>query len=102
LSQFDRKKQTEQKEKPKQERQKTKRERIQKPQRERVDVSKVSTRRTDGARSKGRGKERFKPIHPEVDQDAIQKQIKETYARMTEGRGRTRGAARHRRENVKL
>ncbi len=102
MSQFDRKKQTEQKEKPKQERQKTKRERIQKPQRERVDVSKVSTRRTDGARSKGRGKERFKPIHPEVDQDAIQKQIKETYARMTEGRGRTRGAARHRREKREI
>ena len=102
MSQFDRKKQTEQKEKPKQERQKTKRERIQKPQRERVDVSKVSTRRTDGARGKGRGKERFKPIHPEVDQDAIQKQIKETYARMTEGRGRTRGAARHRREKREI
>ncbi|MFY9116169.1 MAG: translation initiation factor IF-2 [Bacteroidales bacterium] len=102
LSQFDRKKQTEQKEKPKQEKQKTKRERIQKPQRERVDVSKVTTKRTETGKSKGRGKERFKPIHAEVDEDAIQKQIKETYARMTEVRGKARGAARHRREKREI
>jgi translation initiation factor IF-2 len=101
LSQFDRKKQTDSREKAKPEKQKTKRERIQKPQRERVDVNKVSAKRTDSTRAKGRGKERFKPIHAEVDEDAIQKQIKETYARMTEGRGKTRGA-KHRREKREI
>ena len=51
----------------------------------------------NGGRGKSRGKERFKPIHVEIDEDAIQKQIKETYARMTEGKGKTKGS-KHRRE----
>ncbi|HBG54509.1 MAG TPA: hypothetical protein DDW70_09950, partial [Rikenellaceae bacterium] len=93
LSQFDKKKPSEDKEKSKADKQKVKRERIQKPHRERVDVNKVPPRKTDNSsRGKGRGKERFKPIHPEVDEDAIQKQIKETYARMTEGKGKTKGS----------
>ncbi len=38
-------------------------------------------------------KDRFtKPVQPEVDEDQIQKQIKETYARMTEGKGKTKGS----------
>ena len=36
-----------------------------------------------------------------MDEDAI-KQIKETYARMTEVRGKARGAARHRREKREI
>ena len=39
----------------------------------------------------------FKGAHVEVDEDAIQKQIKETYARMTENKGKTKGS-KHRRE----
>ena len=102
LSQFDKKKPSEDKEKSKADKQKVKRERIQKPHRERVDVNKVPPRKTDNSsRGKGRGKERFKPIHPEVDEDAIQKQIKETYARMTEGKGKTKGS-RHRREKREI
>ncbi|MDD3521966.1 MAG: translation initiation factor IF-2, partial [Bacteroidales bacterium] len=102
LSLFDRKKPSEDKEKSKAGNQKVKRERIQKPHRERVDVNKVSARKADvPGRAKGRGKERFKPIHPEVDEDAIQKQIKETYARMTEGKGKTKGS-RHRREKREI
>lgn len=38
------------------------------------------------------GKNRFKPVHTEVDEDAVQKQIKETYQRMIEGKGKTKGA----------
>ena len=36
-----------------------------------------------------------------MDEDAIQKQIKETYARMTEGKGKTKGS-RHRREKREI
>lgn len=98
LSQFDRKKPAEDKEKSRADKQKGKRERIQKPHRERVDVTKVTPKKAEnGNKVRGRGKERFKPIHVEVDEDAIQKQIKETYARMTEGKGKTKGS-KHRRE----
>ncbi len=52
----------------------------------------------DSARSKGAKKgERFKAVRPEFDSDEIQKQIKETYARMTEGHGKTK-TSKHRRE----
>ncbi|MFB0973871.1 MAG: translation initiation factor IF-2, partial [Bacteroidales bacterium] len=34
------------------------------------------------------------PLHTEVDEEEIQKQIKETYARLTEGKGKTKGAKR--------
>ena len=54
----------------------------------------------DSGQGGGRGryskKERFKSVRPEVDEDEVQKQIKETYARMTEGRGKTRGSRRRR------
>ncbi|NLF82067.1 MAG: translation initiation factor IF-2 [Bacteroidales bacterium] len=103
LSQFDRKKSTEDKDKSKPaDKHKGKRERIQKPHRERVDVNKVTPKKADnGGRGKSRGKERFKPIHVEIDEDAIQKQIKETYARMTEGKGKTKGS-KHRREKREI
>ena len=103
LSQFDRKKSTEDKDKSKPaDKHKGKRERIQKPHRERVDVNKVTPKKGDnGGRGKSRGKERFKPIHVEIDEDAIQKQIKETYARMTEGKGKTKGS-KHRREKREI
>jgi len=52
----------------------------------------------DGGRSRGgRKNERFKSVRPEFDSDEIQKQIKETYARMTEGHGKTK-TSKHRRE----
>ena len=46
---------------------------------------------------RGRGKDSFKFVKAELDEEEIQKQIKETYARMTEGKGKTKGA-KHRRE----
>ena len=61
-------------------------------------MTKVTPKKAEnGNKVRGRGKERFKPIHVEVDEDAIQKQNKETYARMTEGKGKTKGS-KHRRE----
>ena len=39
-----------------------------------------------------KSKDRFKPVRSEVDEDEVQKQIKETYARMTEGKGKTKGS----------
>ena len=53
----------------------------------------------DSARGAKGGKksERFKPVRTEIDSDEIQKQIKETYARMTEGHGKTK-TSKHRRE----
>ncbi len=37
-------------------------------------------------------RDRFKPVKVEVDEDAVQKQIKETYQRMVEGKGKTKGS----------
>lgn len=55
-----------------------------------------------GNRNKfAKGKERFKAIRPEVDEDEVQKQIKETYARMVEGKGKTKGS-KHRREKREI
>ena len=52
----------------------------------------------ESTRSKSAKKgERFKAVRPEFDSDEIQKQIKETYARMTEGHGKTK-TSKHRRE----
>ncbi len=37
-------------------------------------------------------KDKFKPVRVEVDEDEVQKQIKETYQRMVEGKGKSKGA----------
>ncbi len=50
---------------------------------------------------KNKNAEKFKPIRTEIDEDQIQKQIKETYARMTEGKGKTKGS-KHRREKREI
>ncbi len=90
---------------------KGKRERIHKGQREKVDFSKNASNNQSnnnypdnkshnnnrGDRPNRRNKnDHFKPVHSEVDEDLIQKQIKETYARMTEGKGKTKGSRRRR------
>jgi len=87
-----------------------KRERIKKGGQAKVDVynTEGSNHRQQGGGQQGghqnnqrgknnRNQERFKPVHVEVDEDAIQKQIKETYARMVEGKGKTK-TSKHRRE----
>lgn len=51
----------------------------------------------NGNKGNSAKKDRFKPVRPEIDEDEIQKQIKETYARMTEGKGKTK-TSKHRRE----
>lgn len=94
---------------------KGKRERIKKPHKEKVDLSKESKDNLgrgpapDRNKNQSHGqnqshnqkknqagkqisKDKFKPVRNEVDEDAVQKQIKETYARMTEGKGKTKGA----------
>ena len=86
---------------------KNKRERIHKGGPAKVDISnpKNSIARPgakEGAKDAGRGKapkkgERFKPVRTEIDSEEIQKQIKETYARMTEGHAKTK-TSKHRRE----
>ena len=102
LSQFDRKPSADSK------KDKGKRERIKKGGPAKVDINhaggsnqREAERRNDNNRGKdnGRGnkKDRYKPIRNEVDEDAVQKQIKETYARMIEGKGKTK-SSKHRRE----
>ena len=100
LSQFDKKK-SEQKNSastPQKPSGKGKRERIHKPARERVDPLRegrhdASARPKEVAGKSGKHlRERFKPVRTEVDEDAVQKQIKETYAKMTEGKGKTKGS----------
>lgn len=48
-----------------------------------------------------KSKDKFKPVRTEVDEDAVQKQIKETYARMIEGKGKTKGS-KYRRDKREL
>ncbi len=81
---------------------KGKRERIKKNGTAKVDVvnTEGSNRRDKqqgSSHSSRKGSERFKPVHTEIDSDEIQKQIKETYARMVEGKGKTK-TSKHRRE----
>ncbi|MBQ0006141.1 MAG: translation initiation factor IF-2 [Alistipes sp.] len=104
---------------------KVKRERIKKSGREKVDITKggidkprhqqqnsqngiqggktnqQNNRNNQGGGKKNRNKDRFKPIHTEIDEDQIQKQIKETYARMTEGKGKTK-TSKHKRDKREL
>ena len=83
---------------------KSKRERIHKGT-AKVDISNPKNsigKPAAGSKDNGRGKaakknDRFKAVRPEFDSDEIQKQIKETYARMTEGHGKTK-TSKHRRE----
>ena len=82
---------------------KGKRERIHKGGANKVDVNNQGGNGGNqggrrGANSgRGRSKDTFKFVKAELDEEEIQKQIKETYARMTEGKGKTKGA-KHRRE----
>ena len=88
---------------------KGKRERIHKGGANKVDVNSPNSQNNQngqggrrGANSgRGRGKDSFKFVKAELDEEEIQKQIKETYARMTEGKGKTKGA-KHRREKRDL
>ncbi|MDR2585758.1 MAG: translation initiation factor IF-2 [Prevotellaceae bacterium] len=102
LSKFEKKKTTPEHTSDKQS--KGKRERIQKGQRAKVDVAKVAAGKSRNQSGGGKGsknKERFRPVRTEVDEDAVQKQIKETYARMIEGKGKTKGS-KYRREKRDL
>ena len=85
-----------------------KRERI-KGQGEKVDITKVDSGSQKNRNKKGgenkekknRNKEKPKPVRVEIDEDLIQKQIKETYARMTEGKGKTK-SSKHKREKREM
>ena len=85
-----------------------KRERI-KGQGEKVDITKVDSvnqknrnkKGGDNKEKKNRNKEKPKPVRVEIDEDLIQKQIKETYARMTEGKGKTK-SSKHKREKREM
>ncbi len=114
LSQFDKKKKNK------------KRERIAKGGSQKVDVTKVGNEADDfrkkknknegkkdsrqdaNASSGGKGKkrDRFKPIMSEAEEEEmqkeIQKQIKETYARMNESKSKNNFGAKHRREKREL
>ena len=61
---------------------------------DKIDVSRVG--KIDKDKKDGR-KKTAKPLRPEVDEDAVHRQIKETYARMTEGKGKTK-SSKYRRE----
>ena len=73
---------------------KKKRERIKKDGKERVDLNKEKQKVEKGSKKKDN---KFKPVHKEVDEDAVHRQIKETYARMVEGKGKTK-SSKYRRE----
>ncbi|MDR3235199.1 MAG: translation initiation factor IF-2 [Prevotellaceae bacterium] len=74
---------------------KKRRERIKKNEKARIELNKEKPKAT-GKILKKREK---KPVvlKKEVDEDAVQRQIKETYARMTEGKGKTK-SSKYRRE----
>jgi translation initiation factor IF-2 len=75
---------------------KKKRERIKKDGKERVDLNKEK-QKTAADKGSKKKESKFKPLHKEVDEDAVHRQIKETYARMTEGKGKTK-SSKYRRE----
>ena len=100
-----------------------KRERISKGGSQKVDVSKVQADNDGGRKDKkkdggkkdfredkknrrNKGGDRFKPAMTEAEteemQKEIQKQIKETYARMNEGKGKNNFGAKHRKEKREL
>jgi len=80
---------------------KNKRERIHKGGPEKVDLNDPRNNapsRQNGGNNRFAGKkDRFKAVRPEFDSDEIQKVIKETYAKMTEGHAKTK-TSKHRRE----
>ena len=86
-----------------------KRERIMKGQSEKIDITKADpgnqkNRKKDSGAESGKKKNRKdkpKPVRVEIDEDQIQKQIKETYARMTEGKGKTK-SSKHKREKREM
>ena len=80
-----------------------KRERIKKNTKEKVDITKESNQNREAAKKAKdkKGKKGFKPIRNEVDEDEVQKQIKETYQRMVEGKGKTKGS-KYRREKREI
>ncbi|MDR0295693.1 MAG: translation initiation factor IF-2 [Prevotellaceae bacterium] len=102
LAQFEKKKQQPE---SRVERNKKKRERIKKGGKEQVNLQQEKQKQKPSEKGGGGGKKRdrgrFKPIHKEVDEDAVQRQIKETYARMTEGKGKTK-SSKYRREKRDL
>ncbi|MBO4557684.1 MAG: translation initiation factor IF-2 N-terminal domain-containing protein, partial [Bacteroidales bacterium] len=81
-----------------------KRERIHK-QTAKVDINQTANynKEADRARrsKKGRDAAASKFIRPETDQDEVQRQIKETYARLTESGRKTKGS-KHRREKREM
>ncbi len=79
---------------------KKKRERIN-PKKEKIDIAKESKREKAKDAPKDSKKKGFKPVRQEVDEDAVQRQIKETLARMTEGKGKTK-SSKYRREKREL
>ena len=78
-----------------------KRERIKKNTKEKVDINKESSQNRDAKKKEKKAKKGFKPIRNEVDEDEVQKQIKETYQRMVEGKGKTKGS-KYRREKREI
>ncbi|MBE6244098.1 MAG: translation initiation factor IF-2 [Bacteroidales bacterium] len=80
-----------------------KRERIKKNTKEKVDINKETNQNREAAKKAKdkKGKKGFKPIRNEVDEDEVQKQIKETYQRMVEGKGKTKGS-KYRREKREI
>ena len=80
---------------------KGKRERIRKPHKQKVDLSSEAKEKFKKKDTVKPAKEKFKPIRNEVAEDEVQKQIKETYARMIEGKGKTKGS-KHRKDKREL
>ena len=70
-----------------------------------VDINNSGNQNNDNRdknKNKNKNHEKFSKFSKvEVDEDAIQKQIKETYARMTENKGKTKGS-KHRREKREM
>ncbi|MFA5713674.1 MAG: translation initiation factor IF-2, partial [Bacteroidales bacterium] len=82
--------------------QRGKRERIHKPLKERVDITRERDKKREESRArrdKGvrRGDASRGKLRSEVDEEAVQRQIKETYLRIVEGKTRTR-SSRYRRD----
>lgn len=75
---------------------KKKRKRIKKEKKVNIEAAANESKKENAVKNK-KSKPNFKPVRQEVDEEAVQRQVKETLARLTAGKGKTK-SSKYRRE----
>ena len=93
LSQFETKKESN----SSNDKEKKKRKRIKKDKKVNIETASANEAKKESAAKNKKSKPNFKPVRQEVDEEAVQRQVKETLARLTARKGKTR-SSKYRRE----